>query len=64
MSTSTATVAHYQGVELEARVTKLEADKLELRSAVRHAINYINIEGTPPGRKAVALLMDILELTR
>ena len=62
--TSPATVAHYQGVELEARVAKLEADKLELRSAVRHAIAYINIEGTPPGRKAVALLMDILELTR
>lgn len=62
--TSTSTASHYQNVELEARVTKLEADKMELRSAVRHAINYINIENTGPGRKTVALLMEILELTR
>ena len=61
--TSPVTVAHYQNMERDALLEKLKLDKKELRHALRNAIAYINIEGTPSGRKAVDLLMDVLEVT-
>ena len=62
--TSPATVAHYQAVERDAQMERLIADKNELRLALRNAIAYIQIENSPSGKKAAALLFNVLELTR